>query len=182
VGKQRYNNLLIFPVWEYKNVGGTKSTKEKFMKKKFIIILIVLLTFSFTFIACNDNKADSALNGTWVSSINEYKFNNGEYTASYFGVAAVMGIYTTSDNTITFEPTQMNLGAITGRDVVLWCSIEQLLGLSSIELGPLDEVTIIEMFRLITSSYFIDGKYLFIIDYDENGTIKGGVPTVYIRI
>jgi hypothetical protein len=76
----------------------------------------------------------------------------------------------------------MNLGAINESDVVLWYSIEQLLGLSSIELGPLDEVTIIELFRSTTFTYFIDGKYLFIIDYDENGTIKGGVPTVYIRI
>jgi hypothetical protein len=55
---------------------GQKTTKEKYMKKTFILMLAVLFTFSFIFIGCSDpddtsnttdtTTTDPALNGTWV--------------------------------------------------------------------------------------------------------------------
>ena len=76
---------------------GRKSTKDKFMKKKIIMMLIVLITFSFIFISCTTEEADVNLNGTWVNDKEEFFFNNGEYTRIDDGTQYQKGTYKTED-------------------------------------------------------------------------------------
>jgi hypothetical protein len=138
---------------------GQKSTKEKFMKKTFIFMSIVLLTFSFIFIGCGDDKADPALNGTWVDGDEKIKFDNGDFSIYGDNVEFVRGTYETDDGKLTMTVTEVNV-----EDE--WCTKTQYeakkptLGVLADYYGGL--------FETETVKYSIDGNKLTLTD--ENGS------------
>jgi hypothetical protein len=160
---------------------GQKSTKEKFMKKNFIMILVVLFTFSFTFIGCGDkDETDSALGGTWVDVEDkdyEVNYNAGNFTISDAGTPVYMGTYKTDGTKITAEITDMNLAYFEEDPTPLWYKKEGILGLFRLDrINDLfeNEAEITALFAPTNSSYFIDGKYLYIYHYDAvTGNLDG---------
>jgi hypothetical protein len=145
---------------------GQKSTKEKFMKKNIIIITVILITFSLTFIACKDDpeETDAALNGVWSNDESDevISFNNGDYVKSIDSTPMEKGTYTNNENKIAMQITEIKYnGSSTFYTKETLIIVMELLGLT--------EAGINKMFELKTLSYFIDGIKLFLIEYDEAG-------------
>jgi hypothetical protein len=162
---------------------GQKTTKENFMKKKFLFMLIVLLTFSLTFIACDKaDEYDSGLTGIWIEKDNRasriYFDGSGNFTTHRENIPITIGTYRTNENKITTEVIRINLGAEI--DIELWYEKGQYIGLSIMDKVAETEEEITKKYDPITSTYFIDGRYLFIIHYNEDNDIDGD-PAVYTR-
>jgi hypothetical protein len=136
------------------------------MKSKFLIILVALFTISFTFICCDNNtdETDSDFNGTWVSDSDEKEiyFNKGNVTFLIEDEPYMKGTYTTKDNKITVQITEIIYyegGALVTKDRLF----EIFLTTGEIY-NPRD---IDAMFPSCTNTYFIDGSKLFIFIYDD---------------
>jgi hypothetical protein len=155
---------------------GHKSTKEKFMKKNLIIMLIVLFTFSITFIACDNDpdKTDPTLNGTWSDKDgNTINFNNGTIIIIK-GVSSQTGTFTTDGNRLTYmtQVTEYDFfgsGHPLSKDEVLYI----------LENGPQDGnlaakiAQANEIFdpKTVTLIYFIDRNKLYLIYEDQEGNV-----------
>ena len=143
------------------------------MKKNLIIMLIVLFTFSLTFIACNGDPdvADPALNGTWINKNGDkINFNNGNITF-YKGEALETGTFTTDRNKITYvtQITQFDYferGSLLTKEEVLDILAQMTPGVE-ISAGELEKVNTAFRFNTTTKTYFIDGNKLYF--FDENG-------------
>ena len=83
------------------------------MVKKAFLFGILILVFGMTVISClkGTSKVDTALNGTWVGTIEEiefeYKFRNGNFENSVAGLQQ-KGTYTTENSKISFNYTHIN--------------------------------------------------------------------------
>lgn len=97
---------------------GHKSTKEKFMKKTFLLVLVVLFTFSFIFIGCDEPKngtpetpvTDPALHNTWVGEDDmEITFKSD---ATFEVKETVKGTYTAGDKKIVMTVTDVHKNLI----------------------------------------------------------------------
>jgi len=76
-----------------------------------LIALIAVIGFSMASCASTPaGEADSALNGTWVASGEEWTFNNGKHEYSLEGSRLWRGTYTTSNNSIRLNITEFNGG------------------------------------------------------------------------
>ena len=150
-----------------------KSAKGRFMKKKLIIILIVLLTPSLTFISCDEpEEVDPSLNGTWAIGSNKFTFNNGNYTITEGSFETVKGTYTTKERKVTMRPTEIKLDVTSN-----FYSKGTLLD-TKVALG-ITEDQINEWFAPKTLTYFVDGNRLFIVNYLGNGDYN--YTDIYIR-
>jgi hypothetical protein len=163
--------LLIFLYGDLDVSVEQKSTKEKYMKKKFIIILTVLFTFCFAFIGCDDPpvETDIDLNGTWINDGNKYEFyfENGDYTKSYNDDTPYeKGTFTTDENKITIQKTEIIY--VEGGNLVSRDGLIEFLKVKGEEITA-EELN--ELFPSETIPYFIDGKKLFLFYYydDEDG-------------
>jgi hypothetical protein len=146
-----------------------KSTKEKFMTKNFIFILIVLFTFSFTIIGCGDkgDETDPALDGTWVDGIEKINFDKGNYTRYLDNDPHEKGTFTTDEKKITMQITEIDYfghGILVSREKL----IEML---ETAEGVALTDEQLNKLFPSSAATYFIDSNKLFIFIYDDKGEI-----------
>jgi hypothetical protein len=157
---------------------GHKSTKEKFMKKNLIIMLIVLFTFSVTFIACDNDpdETDPTLNGIWTDKDgNTVHFNNGTLTINNNGESSETGIFKTDGNKITLitqitECDYFNSGHMFSKEEVLDILKKTTPGG---EISAADQLAVNTKFKseTVTATYFIDGNKLYLIYEDEEGDV-----------
>jgi len=81
--------------------------EDKMVKKIFLIKMpVILLVFGMTFISCT-NKADKALNGTWVTEGFEMTLKNGKFEEYLDGVSWRKGTYTANNGEIITAPTHL---------------------------------------------------------------------------
>jgi hypothetical protein len=176
---------------------GQKTTKEKFMKKKLIIMLIVLFTFSLTFIACTEeDTTDPDLNGKWksVDETETITFDNG--TVIWLdGVEPFLpikkGEFTTKgDNDIEIKVIEIRgdalaevglsaaqLSALAGHDFTAnkWYREDDII-FSVLGINDATTLAVInKIFGPKTGIYFINGTKLTII-YNKVG-VDGGTYT-----
>ena len=135
---------------------GHKSTKEKFMKKTILIMLIVLLTFSLTFIGCSDNKGanDPDLYGTWVGDDRKIKFDDDDFSLYNGDDEVATGTYDADAGKITMTIEKIKYGT-------RWITKDQLATLIEIlgeEWGEIGEIE--EIFEPTTLTYSISGGKL----------------------
>jgi len=101
--------------------------------KRFLMgILVMTLVFGMALVGCDDgltSKTDPALNGTWVSGAEEYKFNNGSFEFSDRS-PCMKGTFTTSNNSMTMTITQIYSGypGFNFEDKTKWYSKADLKG------------------------------------------------------
>jgi hypothetical protein len=138
------------------------------MKKTFIFMSIVLLTFSFIFIGCSDpddtpdttdiTTTDPALNGTWV---NEYGYkvilNNGAYEfRDYNNQPYEMGTYKTDGDKFIITPTRLYAeGEWYSKEAIKALLIADGVTLSEEVLAEIDEA-----FSPYTRTYKLEGDTL----------------------
>jgi hypothetical protein len=161
---------------------GNKSTKEKIIKKNLIIMLIVLFTFSITFIACDNDpdETDPALNGKWVDKDgNSMHFNNGTITVNK-GESSETGTFKTDGNKITWimqltEFDYFESGYLLSKDdIILHLKIS---GTDTPE--KIAEIEELFQPKTATATYFIDGNKLYLISEDEDGNIEDTVSFTF---
>jgi hypothetical protein len=164
------------------NYGKLAKVKEKTManKKFFLVMLVMALAFGLTAVGCDNistggnSDVDPALNGTWVTSIEEQifeiKFNNGRFEASSEGVTIGKGTYFTNNGLITTTYTHV-YGTIFDLDPKLYSR-------SELKIAFKDEADIDEeldfVFTPETNSYSVNGNTLTFIS-------ESGVAGTYTR-
>jgi hypothetical protein len=152
------------------------------MKRSLLITLIVLFAFSFAFVACNKDDVDTDLNGKWLSSGSGYEFKDGEFTAiitvAATEIKTAIGTYDAKDSKMTMEVTQINLQSYPPvSETPSWQTKDSLLGLFknpgtvSIPAELNSEDVINEIFTPQKITYFIDGRTLILVTYDEDTKI-----------
>jgi hypothetical protein len=156
---------------------GHKSTKEKFMKKNLIIMLIVIFTFSLTFIACDNepDETDPTLNGAWIDKDGTIiKFNNGTFELINDG-SSQTGIFTTDGNKITYttqitECDFFETGHLLSKEAVLEV-LKIMAGGDEISEADLQRVNNAFKTETFTATYFINDNKLYLIYEDEEGNV-----------
>jgi len=76
----------------------------------FLVALAILLVFGMAVVSCatttpTTGGEDSSLNGTWVSGVDQQRFDRGSFVFSSNGQLLQKGNYKTSGSNITLTPT-----------------------------------------------------------------------------
>jgi hypothetical protein len=130
------------------------------MKKKFLFMLIVLLTFSFAFIACDDaDEFDPDLTGTWVDA-EGYTIDfdgKGGFTGSISFEELIpikfKGTYETNGDKITMTATNISIDNGT-----TWLDKAQITIMAA-AMGEYEGL-ILEMLEPQTNAYKVEGNKL----------------------
>jgi len=119
------------------------------------IALVAVIGFSM--VACKDaDETDPALNGTWVGSGVEIKFDNGSFEMTQTGMA-MKGTYTTSGSTITMTITDVQYGG-------QWLSLGDIRPI--LKATGYSDADIDEMFGSTSGTYSVSGNTLTFTDED----------------
>ena len=159
------------------------------MKKKLIIILIFLLTFSFTFIGCDKpdkpEEPEDPLHGTWVhESGREITLNNGSFTEAIPSNGSLAdflrGTYTASGRSFSSSTTHVNGAVPNGIADIAgikneWYTIDAYIALIQ---GTDEKISIYKRIADIgIGLYTIKGNTLTILVIHEGGDYS----TVYTK-
>jgi predicted small secreted protein len=167
------------------NEKGMFSMKNlyKFKLSGIAVVLAIIFSAALLFTACNRGKgedsgsggaggssgrANSALNGTWVSDSIELTYNNGNFESSFGGSPLSKGTYTTSGSNYTSTTTHAHGGQFLGMLESRWYTKaeykETLMG----QFMP--DADLDGMFGTETGTYSISGNKLT-LSKNEGGTM-----------
>ena len=144
-----------------------KNKGKMAVSLRLIAIITLAALTGFSFAACGDadsggGSANSALNGTWVSSYERMDLNNGSITIFDGNTAILRGSYSTSGSNITVTLKEVH-GALFGSEAVLfglstnqWYTQQQL----KTALGALFDPYAGQFFQPMTGTYTLSGNTL----------------------
>jgi len=157
---------------------GLLKAKEKTMgNKRFLMGLVMALVFGMVLAGCASGPdsiptgADPALNGTWLSTNDGMKFDNGSFENNDSGSPLLRGTYTASDGNIRMEISQyygsnpLWKGLLQPR----WYTKDQIKATFG---DTISDSQLNGMFKTITAKYSISGSVL---------TFKSGLSGKYLR-
>ena len=115
-----------------------KKEKKVTSKKKWLVVITLVLLFGMTITGCNNNQIDRQLNGTWTVTMEgneiEMTFQNGNFEQSSVhrmagGGSAARGTYTANNGILTIKPTHFmyfgTAAADFGGESGKWYTIEE---------------------------------------------------------
>jgi hypothetical protein len=146
--------------------------------KKFLMgILVMTLVFGMALVGCASGAdsiptgADPVLNGTWISTTDGIKFDNGSFENNDGENPLLRGTYTASGGSIRMEVTQyygsnpLWKGLLQSR----WYTKDQIKATFG---DSVSDSQLNGMFKTITGKYSISGSVL---------TFRGGLSGKYLR-
>jgi hypothetical protein len=150
--------------------------------KRFLMgLLVMTLVFGIALVGCaasggavysTPTGVDSSLNGTWVRSNEEMKFDNGNYEIIDAGTPLARGTYTASDGSIRMPPTEYYGGNSKWKGLLnaRWYTRDQMSAANS----NISDSQLNDLFSPILATYSISGNTLTM-------AIKGGGAAKYTR-
>jgi len=155
------------------------KVKEKTMaNKRFMMgVLIITLVLGMALVGCASGPdtvptgADPALNGTWVTTSDELKLDNGSFENNYKGSPQIRGTYVAGDGNIRVTITQYYGGHPDWRNVLQsrWYTRDQFKAAVGDKLSDSD---VNDLYKTMVAKYTVSGNTL---------TFRGGLGGKYSR-